>query len=99
MYSVYVIIMMNLFRETASKIRQITPYSRKTRVSCKTCVHFLPKEAVYPSFDIDVYDQCKKFAIVGSTSRNVSYVNALQERANGTCGPNGIYYQGRKNEK
>ena len=95
MYSVYVIIMMNLFQEAASKIRQTIPYIRKTPISCKNCVHFLPKEAVYPFFDVSAVDHCKKFALVGSTPGNVTYVNAFQERATGTCGPNATHFQAR----
>ena len=95
MISVYVIIAMNIFQEASSKMRQAIPYIRKNPISCKNCVHFLPKEAVYPFFDASAVDHCKKFALIGSTPGDATYANAFQERATGTCGPNASHFQAR----
>jgi hypothetical protein len=101
MYGVYVVIAMNIFQEAVGRGNRIfsmlTPsYQRTAPVVCRNCIHFLPKEAAYPFFDIGAYDECKKFAVAGSTPGNVTRVNANNERASGRCGPNGIYYQPRK---
>ena len=100
MYGVYVVIMMNMFQEAVGRGNRIfsmlTPsYQRLNHVACSNCIHFLPKEAAYPYFDIGAHNQCKKFAISGSTPGNVTFVNANDERARGKCGPNGAYYQAR----
>jgi hypothetical protein len=92
---------MNIFQEAVGRGNRIfsmlTPsYQRTSPVVCKNCIHFLPKEAAYPFFDIGAHDQCKKFAVAGSTPGNVTFATANYERARGKCGPNGVYYQARK---
>jgi hypothetical protein len=104
MIAVYVVIAMNIFQEASSAFRGnrifsmlTSSYQRTTPIVCRNCIFFLPKELAYPLFDIRAHDQCKKFAVDGSTPGNVTYVNANNERATGRCGPKGIYYQSRKN--